>query len=166
MLQMRDAAQRLWRFIQTPRGRKLFRYAMSSVISTVVSFGVLTLVYGVFRWWTEVPSTLFANVVATVPSYYLNRNWAWGKGGKSHLTREIIPFWAMSVAGIVVSVGGASVAHQIGVHNHLSHLVQTGVVLVANVMSFGIFWVLKYLLFNRLFRVHPLEELDDLVEAA
>ena len=159
-------AVHLWEKRHTPEAQKLIKYTMVSVISTAVSFGVLAISYGVLRAGTEVQCTVFANVVATVPSYYLNRNWAWGKGGKSHLTREVIPFWAMSVAGIVVSVGGASVAHQIGVHNHLSHLVQTGVVLVANVLSFGIFWVLKYLLFNRLFRVHPLEELDDLVEAA
>ena len=38
--------------------------------------------------------------------------------------------------------------------------------LAANVFSFGLFWVLKYMLFNRLFHVHPLEELDELVEAA
>ncbi len=40
------------------------------------------------------------------------------------------------------------------------------VVLAANVLSFAIFWFLKYLAFNRLFQVHPLEELDDMVEAA
>ena len=40
------------------------------------------------------------------------------------------------------------------------------VVLAANVLSFALFWVLKYMVFNRLFKVHPLEELDELVEAA
>ncbi|MDA8342687.1 MAG: GtrA family protein [Actinomycetota bacterium] len=156
----------LWEKRDTPEARKLFKYTMVSVVSTAVSFAVLAISYGVLRAGTEVQCTVFANVVATVPSYYLNRNWAWGKGGKSHLTKEIIPFWAMSAAGIVVSMGGAAIAHQIGVDYHLSHVIQTGVVLAANVLSFGIFWVLKYLLFNRLFRVHPLEELDELVEAA
>ena len=50
--------------------------------------------------------------------------------------------------------------------HHLSHFDQTVVVLAANVISFGIFWVLKFMVFNRLFHVHPLEELDELVEAA
>ena len=57
-------------------------------------------------------------------------------------------------------------ARHIGIAHHLSHFDQTVVVLAANLISFGIFWVLKYLVFNRLFRVHPLEELDELVEAA
>jgi cytosine/uracil/thiamine/allantoin permease len=80
--------------------------------------------------------------------------------------KEIVPFWVMSALGIIVSIGGAAVARHIGIAHHLSHFEQTVVVLVANLISFGIFWVLKYLVFNRLFRVHPLEELDELVEAA
>ena len=88
---------------------------MVSVVSTAVSFGVLALVFGVLHLWGEIGSTVFANVVATVPSYLLNRNWVWGKGGRSHLMKEIVPFWSMSAIGIVVSIGGAAVARHIGI---------------------------------------------------
>ncbi|MHB1517749.1 MAG: GtrA family protein [Acidimicrobiales bacterium] len=154
----------LWERRDTPEAKRLFRYTMVSVISTAVSFGVLALVFGVLHLWDEVASTVFANAVATIPSYYLNRAWAWGKTGRSHLVREIVPFWVMSAAGIVVSMGGAAVAHRIGVTYHLAHVEQTMVVLTANLASFGLFWVLKYFLYNRLFHVHPVEELDELVE--
>ena len=139
---------------------------MVSVVSTAVSFGVLAIVFGVLQLWGEIGSTVFANAVATVPSYYLNRKWVWGKGGRSHLMKEIIPFWSLSAVGHrrVDRRRGGGQAHR-HVH-HLSHFEQTVIVLVANVMSFGIFWVLKFLLFNRMFHVHPLEELDELVEAA
>ncbi len=157
--------EHVWQKRHTPEARQLIRYTMVSVVSTIVSFGVLALVFGVFHLWGEIGSTVFANVVATVPSYYLNRMWVWGKGGRSHLTREIIPFWVMSAIGIVVSIGGAAVARHIGQAHHLSHFDQTLVVLAANMVSFGLFWVLKYMLYNRLFHVHPVEELDDLVEA-
>ncbi len=158
--------EHLWEKRDTPEARRLFKYTMVSVISTAVSFGVLALVFGVLHLWGEVASTVFANVVATVPSYYLNRQWVWGKGGRSALTTEIVPFWAMSALGIVVSIGGAALARHIGIEHHLSHFAQTLVVLAANLLSFGIFWVLKFLVFNRLFHVHTLEELDELVEAA
>ena len=139
---------------------------MVSVISTGVSFVVLFLVYGVFRWWTEVPSTVFANVVATFPSYWLNRNWAWGKSGRSHLTKEILPFWIMAAAGIAFSIVGASLARHIGQTHHFDHIEQTALVLVANVVSFAVFWVLKLMLFNRLFRVPTLlEELDEHIDS-
>ena len=57
---------------------------------------------------------MFANVVATIPSYFLNRMWVWGKGGRSHVMKEIVPFWVMSAIGITVSIGGAAVARHIG----------------------------------------------------
>src|SRR5580693_1626831 len=155
----------LWQKRGTPEAWQLFRYTAVSGISTAVSFGVLAIVFGVLHLWGEIGSTVFANLVATVPSYFLNRKWVWKKGGRSHLMKEIAPFWAMSAIGIVVSIGGAAIARKIGIDHHLNHLMQTALVLAANIMSFALFWVLKYMLFNRLFHVHPLEELDELVEA-
>jgi putative flippase GtrA len=157
--------EHVWQRRHTPEAKRLIRYSMVSVISTIVSFGVLALVFGVLHVWGEIGSTVFANVVATIPSYFLNRQWVWGKGGRSHLMKEIVPFWLMSAIGIVVSIGGAAVAKHIGKTYHLSHFQQTVVVLLANLVSFGLFWVLKYVLYNRLFHVHPVEELDELVEA-
>jgi putative flippase GtrA len=156
----------LWQKRDTPEAKKLFRYTMVSVVSTVVSFAVLGLVFGVLHLAGAIVSTAIANVAAVVPNYYLNRKWVWGKGGRSHLTKEIIPFWVMSALGILFSLGGAAVARHLAIEHHLSHPEQTALVLAANILSFAIFWFLKYLAFNRLFRVHPLEELDDLVEAA
>jgi putative flippase GtrA len=160
---MPEFFERFTLWLNTPEGKKLFRYSMVSVISTAVSFTVLFLVYGVARLWTEVPSTIFANVVATFPSYWLNRSWAWGKSGRSHLTKEVIPFWAMAALGIAFSIVGATVARHLGTDH--SHLVKTALVLAANVLSFGVFWVAKLMLFNRLFHVPSLlEEIDEHVE--
>ena len=156
----------LWEKRDTPEAAHLFKYTMVSVVSTIVSFGVLALVFGVLKLWGPIGSTVFANAVATIPSYYLNRKWVWGKGGRSHLTKEIIPFWSLSAVGIFVSIFGAAAARHLSKVHHLSHLEQTVLVLLANLVSFGIFWVLKFLIFNRIFHVHPLEELDELVEAA
>ncbi|MGB7050416.1 MAG: GtrA family protein [Acidimicrobiales bacterium] len=156
----------VWERRHTPEGTKLIRYSMVSVVSTIVSFVALAIIFGVGHWFGVITSTVVANVIATIPSYYLNRMWVWGKGGRSHLVKEVIPFWVMSAAGIVVSIGGAAVARHIGESFHLSHFGLTIVVLAANLISFGLFWVLKFMLYNRLFHVHPVEELDELVEAA
>ncbi len=134
----------------------MFRYSMVSVISTGVSVVTLGLVYGVFRLWTEVPSTLFANVVAAVPSYYLNRNWAWGKTGRSHIRREVLPFWGLSIAGMLLSILTSSEARRIGVDffNH-DHLIRTAIVEGMNLFAFAVLWLVKFLVFQRLFRVAP-----------
>ncbi len=165
MTSLATRAEHVWQRRDTPEGRQLIRYTMVSVISTIVSFGVLAIVFGLHIIKGEVEATVFANVVATVPSYFLNRMWVWKKGGRSHVMKEIVPFWVMSALGIFVSIGGAAVARHIGKVHHLSHLEQTLVLLVANLVSFGLFWVLKYMLYNRLFHVHPVEELDELVES-
>ena len=101
-----------------------------------------------------------------MPSYYLNRKWVWGKGGRSHLTKEIIPFWSLSALGIAVSIGGAALARHISRSTTSAHSSRPPWCWLANLISFGIFWVLKFMVFNRMFHVHPLEELDELVEAA
>lgn len=161
-----DRLVHLWEKRHTPEAMHLFKYTMVSAVSTIVSFGVLFLVFGVFKLWGEVASTVFANAAATLPSYWLNRKWVWGKGGRSHLTKEIIPFWSLSAIGIAVSILGAAAAKHIGKVHHLGHTEQTALVLLANLVSFGFFWVLKFMIFNKMFHVHTLEELDELVEAA
>lgn len=157
---MLSRLQAIYDWLHTHEGRKIFRYSMVSVISTAVSLIVIALVYGVFHIWTEVPSTVFGNAVATFPSYWLNRKWAWGKHGRSHFMKEVVPFWAVAAAGIAFSIIGASIARHYGIKYNLDHLEQTVLVLVANVLSFAIFWVLKLLLFNKLFQ-HELEEFDE-----
>jgi len=155
---MSERLLKLWAWLHTREGQKIFRYTMTSVITTGVSLFVLGMVFGVFRLWTEVPSTVFANVVAAFPSYYLNRKWAWGKGGRSHLLKEVLPFWTMSAASISFSILGAALARYLGHRWDLSHPEQTGLVLLANVLSFAIFWVLKLMVFNRTFRVPSVME--------
>ena len=150
----------LYDWLHTHEGRKIFRYTMVSVISTTVSLVVIGIVYGAFHVWTEVPSTIFGNAVATFPSYWLNRKWAWGKHGRSHFWKEVAPFWLMSALGIAFSIVGASLARTYGHQHHLGHLEQTVLVMAANVASFGVFWVIKLLIFNRLFKVE-LEEFDE-----
>ncbi|HEY1651849.1 MAG TPA: GtrA family protein [Acidimicrobiales bacterium] len=152
--------QALYDWLHTHEGRKIFRYTMVSVISTTVSLVVIAVVYGALHIWSEVPSTVFGNAVATFPSYWLNRKWAWGKHGRSHFLKEVVPFWAMAAAGIAFSIVGASIARHYGIKYDLNHLEQTVLVLAANVASFAIFWVLKLLAFNKLFQFQ-LEEFDE-----
>jgi putative flippase GtrA len=148
---VKNALVRLWRFSRTPQGLKVLRYTMVSVISALTSLVVLILVYGVLRLWGEVFSTLFANIVAGFPSYYLNRRWVWGKSGRSHIWREILPFWVMSISGIGFALYTASLAHNFADAHHLQHLARTALVVGANIAAFGILWLLKFLVLNRLF---------------
>jgi putative flippase GtrA len=147
-------------WLHTHEGRKIFRYTMVSVISSIVSLVVIAIVYGVLHLWSEVPSTIFGNFVATFPSYWLNRKWAWGKHGRSHFWKEVVPFWTMAALGIAFSIVGAALARHVAIKYNLDHFETTLVVLVANVLSFAVFWVAKLLVFNRMFKTE-LGEFDE-----
>jgi len=142
---------RLWQLARSPEGIKLLRYTTVSAISALTSIVILSVVYGVLRLWSEVPSVLFSNVMAGIPSYILNRRWVWAKSGRSHFRKEILPFWVMSLTGIGFALVSASMAHNFAQTHHLHHLARTVLVVGANVMAFAIVWLLKFLVLNRLF---------------
>jgi putative flippase GtrA len=148
---MRNARVRLGRLGRSPEGLKVVRYTLVSLISALTSLVILTIVFGVFRLWSAVVSTLFANVMAGIPSYILNRRWVWGKSGRSHIWREILPFWVMSITGIGFALYTASLARNFASAHHLHHLAQTALVVGANITAFGILWLLKFIILNRLF---------------
>ena len=152
---MHDAVVRHWRRYSTANGKKMFRYTVVSVVSTVFGFAVLWIVFGALHLWTEVPTAIFANVVGIVPMYYLNRSWVWEKTGPSHWRREVLPFWAVSVGGILLSVAAAEVARHISIAHHFSHTEATALLLTVTLAVFGFLWVFKFLVFSRLFRVAP-----------
>jgi putative flippase GtrA len=148
---VRDRIARLWQFLKTPQGLKMVRYTTVSLISFVISVTLITITYGVLRLGSEVFCTFISNILAGIPNYFLNRQWVWKKGGRSHLWREVVPFWALSITGIVFALFTASLAQHFSNTHHLQHLARTVVVVGANVAAFGILWVLKFLIFNRLF---------------
>jgi putative flippase GtrA len=160
---MASLAGRLIALYEHPTGRKMARYTMVSVISTAISQGTLFLVYGILRLWSAVPSNVFANAVATVPSYYLNRAWAWGKTGRSHVLKEVLPFWVLSFAGMALSIVTVGATERWCHDHHFQHLVTAVLVNAANFFAFGVLWVGKVLAFNRLFRVEAEE--PELVDA-
>ena len=148
---MKSAVARLWSFIRTPKGMKLVRYTAVSGISAMIGIFLLTIVYGVLGLWTEVWSVLFCNILAGFPSYFLNRRWVWGKSGRSHLWREVLPFWVTSLTGIGFALVTASLARSYAQAHDLQHLARTLLVLGANIAAFGIVWLLKFMILNRVF---------------
>jgi putative flippase GtrA len=156
---------RVLAWLKSHQGRKILRYITVSAVTTTVSFASISLLYGLSVISSVIWATVAGNFAAAVPAYYLNRTWTWGKHGPSHLTKEVLPFAAMSSLGIGVSILGATWArHAVHTH-HWSHLINTGLVSGTNLASFAVFWVLKMLVFNRIFRVDPLAAIDSHLSA-
>ena len=146
---------------RSPQGKKMIKYTFVSVICVVVSQVVLAITFGGFHLSART-SNIIATAVATIPSYELNRKWAWGKRGKSHMWKEVAPFWTLSFIGLAFSTWSADYAESVGQAHHLGHGMQTIVVVGGSLAAWGILWVGKFIFFNKvLFRAHP----DDLEPA-
>src|SRR5438309_2618057 len=81
---------------------RLARYAGVSVIASAVGFTVLGVLVGLFHapaGWSNVTATL----VAAVPSFELNRRWAWQRRGGKATSRQVVPFFAMTLSGLALS---------------------------------------------------------------
>jgi putative flippase GtrA len=155
---------RAW--MQTREGKKLYRYLLGSVVTTGLSFLWITIVYGLKIIPGVIWATLSGNLIAVIPSYYWNRAFAWGKRGRSHFRNELVPYWSMAFLGIAFSQLGAFWARSEVRHHQWSHLANTALVDGANVACFAIFFVLKLMVFNRIFHVAHLDEaLDETVPA-
>jgi putative flippase GtrA len=146
---------------------KLWRYGSVSVISTVLTNALLFLFYDTVNLGTAMECNVIATTIVTIPAYYLNRNWTWRKSGKSDLWREVVPFWVIAFVSLVIS----TVAVGVAAHNadHISHskLVRSLLVNLANFVTYGSIWVVKFIIFNTYMFVHHHRpaEVDEPVEA-
>jgi putative flippase GtrA len=144
----RSLRSRLSEYRKSPYFAKLWRYGTISIVSTVISLSFLFLFYRVFSLspgW----SNIWATAIATVPYYYLNRIWVFKRRGRSHLTREVIPFWAIAFGSLILSTLAVRFAgHE--ARNISSKTTRAGILLVANLATYGLLWLAKFFVFNSL----------------
>ena len=105
-------------------GRKLYRYSMASVVAVIISVVLLVFFNGVVGLSAWVSSTL-ATAIAAVPNYEMNRKWAWGKSGRSHIWKEVVPFWALAFLGWGISTISVHAMEGYAKQHHFSHLMST-----------------------------------------
>lgn len=151
------------RRLETPEGQKFFRYSVASVVAVVVSLVCLVFFNGVLdlRAWL---ASVLATAIATVPNYYMNRQWAWGKSGRSHLLKEVVPFWVLAFIGLVFSTVCTNWIEHYAQSHHFAHLTRTAVVAFVYVGAFGVLWVAKFLIFNKVLFVHHQKDLPEALD--
>ena len=139
--------------LRGPGGQKLWRYSVASIVAVIVSEICLVIFNGVVGMSAWVSSSL-ATAIAAIPNYYMNRKWAWGKHGRSHLLKEVLPFWGLALAGWILSTFSVFLVDKYAKHHHFAHVLTTALVAVVYVGAFGVLWVAKFIIFNKLMFVH------------
>jgi putative flippase GtrA len=115
---------------------KLLRFGMVSVVGVALTQAMLVLFHGVWNVGA-LTSNLLAVSLSAIPVFLLNKRWVWGRGGRSHLRKEVLPFWLFTLLGLFLSTVLVVVA------DHISD--RTWPVLLANLTGFGIVWLAKFL---------------------
>jgi putative flippase GtrA len=144
--------EKVLRWWRSPLVTRVVRYALGSLAASLVSLVTFVVVYGVLGGLTPRESSVVASLFGMVPAYFLNRNWAWGRRGRSHLVKEVIPYLAASLLGLVAAMWSVDVAS-----SHVKSLtsdktLQVAMVAGAYVGTYASLWILKFLFFNVLFR--------------
>lgn len=131
------------------RMAKCMSVSIFTTLVSLVTLGVLAGAAGVRAWLANVVAT----AVGTVPSYLLNRRWVWGRPGRGDAWRELVPFWAMSFMGLVLSTVAVDRADHLAASLGLDHELRTAALLAANVGAFGVLWLGQFVMLDRvLFR--------------
>ena len=127
---------------------RLTRCMRVSVLTTILSLTTLTVAsagLGITAWVANV----LATAIATVPSYHLNRRWTWGRRNASDPWREVLPFWALAFAGLVLSTIFVGIADGWAAGAHLSGAPRSAMVIAAHLSGFGVLWGVQFVLLER-----------------
>lgn len=118
------------------------RYVLVSAFNFTGHQAFLFLANSVWGWSGGV-ANVFAAGVMSIPAYLLSRAWVWEVDGDHDMRRHVLPFWAITAAGLVTSTiltALADAAFGAGL-----------AVQVASLIGYFIVWVAKFFLLDRLF---------------
>ncbi len=148
--------------VARPRVRRLVKFAAVSAIAVLVSQTTLLVTFGLLHWEAR-PSNFAAFVLATIPSFELNRRWTWRRSGRTHVRRELVPFWVLAFVGLLASDAATRFAATAS-EELASRTARTFVVMVASLTTYGVLWVVKFALLDRLVWSAPVsaDEVDEL----
>ena len=114
---------------------KLLRFSAVSIVGVVITQVLLILLHGILGL-DAVGSNVLAVSLTTLPVFILNKRWVWGKSGRSHWRREVLPFWGFTLLGLALSTALVWVAQKVSD--------ATLLVMAANIAGFGIVWLAKF----------------------
>lgn len=122
-------------------GTKLLRYCGVSVVNVITGNGTLLICLEVFELH-RVLSVLVAWMVSTIPAYLLSRHWVWQQRGANSMKAEVAPFWILALIGLGFSGLCVGIA---------GFFTDNSLVLIAvNFCAFGVVWVAKYIVLDRM----------------
>src|SRR5690606_25289454 len=79
--------------------------------------------------------------ISAGPAYILSRKWVWGQSGSHSVRNEVAPFWGLAILGLLLSTVLVSFAD--------ARWESSFAVSAANIVAFGIVWVFKFVILEK-----------------
>ncbi len=136
------------------RGRRHLRYAAGSGVATICTQVTFLVLYGALQTTPAVASVV-GWLAGAVPNYWLNRSWTWGRRGRPSLTREVLPYVAIVLGTLLVATVATSAVHAALERAQVAAGVRLLLVNGTFLAVYGLMFVLRYFLLDRLFRRGP-----------
>lgn len=88
-------------------------------------------------YWHGTPANITAVCLSSIPAFMITRRWVWNcRQSKASLRRQAGVFWAMSLAGLVISTILATAMFMVYPH--------AWAVSLANLAGFGLLWFVRF----------------------
>ena len=144
----RESRRRGVRQIRLPLGTRLLRYTAGSALCLMVSeVALFFLVLAGLQGWT---ASLLASAAGIIPGYPLNRSWTFGRRGRSHVWREVVPYWLSTIGGALFAALLVGVANSLVKNAGTTALTDAVVDAVVYVGAYGSVWLLKFVYLDRM----------------
>jgi putative flippase GtrA len=128
------------------RWLRVWRYTVGSVVAAATSAVVFAACYDLGV--PTLPANVLAFAAGAVPNWVLNRRWAWQRSGRVHVRREVLTYAVISLVSLVASTLATGWADGEAPRLTASHTLQVTFVAGAYVLTYGVLFVAKYLLYE------------------
>ena len=111
--------------------KKFFKFGITGCVNTVIDWGIFTFLNEVFKL-NPVFSHPIGYTVATVNSFFMNKNWTFGKR-KNYNKAEVFKFLAVNLISLTVSTLGVYLLHdKAGINEYLSKIAVAFATIIIN----------------------------------
>jgi len=145
--------------VREQHGRKMFRYLTGSVVATVVSTITFIATFGPALLGSR-GASLAASATGAIANYFLNRQWTWQRQGRASVRHELVPYWATVVVTAVLAALCTGAVNALVRQHTDDRALRTAINTITYLAVYALSFVVKYLIFDRLFeRAAAREEL-------
>jgi putative flippase GtrA len=135
--------------LTSENGKRWVMYGTVSAVAILTSWVTFVLAHNVIGR-SLLESQVWSTIISTIPAFILSRQWVWAKDGKVSVSREVLPFWILSIVQFFITLIIVALLKGWIESTFADLKVRSIVVLTLNLGLYGAMWVGKFFFLNNL----------------